>query len=96
LAILFADAGKIIDSKQHSEPTARYMSPAFFVTSLGFLLWGATRYLISINPVMGGTETGLQDGLQIFVYSIVFAIVLALAGIRVSSKPREQGKKSKR
>nr|WP_321498171.1 DUF373 family protein [uncultured Methanolobus sp.] len=96
LAILFADAGKIIDCRQRSEPAGKYMSPVFFVTSLGFLLWGATSYLTSMDPVMGGTQTGLQDGLQIFVYSIVFAIILALAGIRVSSRSQEKGKRSKR
>jgi putative membrane protein len=95
LAILFADAGKIIDAKQHSEQTGKYLVPAFFVLSLGFLLWGATRYLISMNPVISGTEADLHAGMQIFVYSIVFAIMLALAGIRVSSKSQETGKEQK-
>ncbi|MBP1910023.1 DUF373 family protein [Methanolobus bombayensis] len=96
LAILFADAGKIIDCRQHSEPTGKYLSPAFFVVSLGFLLWGATSYLISMDPVMGGAETNPVSGMNLFIYSIVISIILALAGIRISNKPRSNEQKSKR
>jgi putative membrane protein len=48
-----------------------------------------------MNPVISGTEADLHAGMQIFVYSIVFAIMLALAGIRVSSKSQETGKEQK-
>jgi len=96
LAILFADAGKIIDCRQRSEPTDKYLIPAFFIMSLGFLLWGASSYLLSVNPVVSTTEASKFGGIQVFIYSIVFAIILALAGIRVSNKPLDKIKRSKR
>ncbi len=95
LAILFADAGKIVDCRQRMEPIGKYMIPAFFVLSIGLLLWGATSYLISMNPVIGSGGADTQSGLQLFVYSIVFSIIFALAGIKVSNHPLATGKKTK-
>jgi putative membrane protein len=96
LALLFADAGKIIDCKQRGEPSVKYMIPALFVLSLGFLFWGATNYLISMNPVLAGGQVDPGSGIQIFVYSIVIAIILSLVGIRISNNPQATGKKPRR
>ena len=96
LAILFADAGKIIDCKQRDESFGKYLIPVFFVLSIGFLFWGATSYLMSISPVLGSGIADPRAGIEQFVYSIIFAIILALAGIKVSNRPQATGKKSKR
>ncbi|WP_094228933.1 DUF373 family protein [Methanolobus psychrotolerans] len=96
LAILFADAGKILDCKQRGESFSRYLIPAFFVVSIGFLFWGATSYLISMSPVLGSTENDPLSGMQFFIYSIVFATILALAGIKVSNRPQPARQKPKR
>ena len=94
LALLFADAGKIIDNKNRGEPVRPYLTPAFFISSIGFLFWGATSYLMSMVPVLAGSDdSGI--GIQLFIYSIVFAIVLALAGIKISNDPKLKGRKVK-
>jgi putative membrane protein len=95
LAILFADAGKIVDCKQHGESISKYVIPAFFIVSIAFLFWGATSYLVSMSPVLEGNGDP-RAGMELFVYSIVFSIILALAGIKVSTFPKVTGKKSKR
>ncbi|MDG6243252.1 MAG: DUF373 family protein [Methanolobus sp.] len=96
LAILFAHAGKIIDCKQRGYPSGMYMIPAFFVLSLGLLFWGATSFLISINPVLAEDGVNPGSGIQIFIYSIVFAIILALIGLRFSNNLQASEKRSKR
>lgn len=93
-AILFADAGKIIDRRKRGEPTVNYIVPGFFVTSIGLLLWGASSYLVSANPVVAGPLP--VNGVQYFVYSVVFAILVALAGIKISSDEKIKEKKKKR
>ncbi|WP_406661580.1 DUF373 family protein [Methanolobus sp. ZRKC3] len=97
-AILFADIGKIIDRRKHGKSVVNYIIPAFFVTSIGLLFWGASSYLMSADPVISGSSAS-GIGVQYFVYSVIFAIVVALAGIKISSdeKTKElKGKKKKR
>ncbi|SFM32199.1 DUF373 family protein [Methanolobus profundi] len=95
LALLFADAGKIVDCRTRGEPVRMYLIPAFFILSIGFLFWGATSYLISMSSVLADNGDP-RTGIQLFVYSVVFAIILALAGIKVSSMPKPKDKRSKR
>jgi putative membrane protein len=82
-AILFADAGKIIDCRKRGESVVNYIVPGFFVTSIGLLFWGASEYLVSVDPVIAGPLPGM--GIQYFIYSVIFAIIVALAGIKISS-----------
>ncbi|MDY0386174.1 MAG: DUF373 family protein [Methanolobus sp.] len=96
LAILFAHAGKIIDCKQRGESFRHYLIPALFVVSIGFLFWGSTSYIMSMSPVIGNGIGDPRAGLELFVYSIVIATILALTGIKVSNSPQATRKKSKR
>ncbi|MDW7733520.1 MAG: DUF373 family protein [Methanolobus sp.] len=84
-AILFADIGKIIDCRKSGRSVFRYIIPAFFAISMGMLFWGASTYLISINPVIGSDSLDPNAGVQYFVYSIVGAIIIALLGIKIST-----------
>ncbi len=92
-AILLADAGKIMDCRKNGEPTVNYIVPGFFVTSIGLLFWGASTYLLSVDPVITGPLSG--NGVQYFVYSVVFALIVALAGIKISSDEKTKAKKKK-
>jgi len=92
-AILFADLGKIIDCKKSGRSVFRYIIPAFFAISMGLLFWGASTYLMSINPVIGSESLDSQAGVQYFVYSIVAAIIIALLGIKISTNIKMEEKK---
>ncbi|WP_406657410.1 DUF373 family protein [Methanolobus sp. ZRKC2] len=92
-AILFADLGKIIDCKKSGKSIFKYVIPAFFAISMGLLFWGASTYLISINPVIGSDSLDSQEGVQYFVYSIVAAIIIALLGIKISTNIKVEEKK---
>lgn len=91
-ALLFADSGKIFDSKRRGKPVGKYLIPAFFILSIGCLFWGASSYLMSMSSVLTGGGDPRQ-GMEIFVYSIVFAVILALSGIKISTLPGIAGKK---
>jgi len=93
-AILLADLGKIIDCYKNRTSTFRYIIPAFFVISMGMLFWGASTYLISISPVIGGSDLDPATGVQYFVYSIVIAIIIALVGIKISANIRMEEKQT--
>jgi putative membrane protein len=93
-AILLADLGKIIDCYKNRMSTFRYIIPAFFVISMGMLFWGASTYLISISPVIGGNGLDPATGVQYFVYSIVIAIIIALVGIKISANIRMEEKQT--
>ncbi|QLC50005.1 DUF373 family protein [Methanolobus zinderi] len=92
-SILFADLGKIIDCKKSGRSVFRYIIPAFFAISMGLLFWGASTYLMSINPVIGSESLDSQAGVQYFVYSIVAAIIIALLGIKISTNIKMEEKK---
>ncbi len=92
-AILFADLGKIIDCKKSGRSVFRYIISAFFAISMGLLFWGASTYLMSINPVIGSESLDSQAGVQYFVYSIVAAIIIALLGIKISTNIKMEEKK---
>ncbi|TGC09392.1 DUF373 family protein [Methanolobus halotolerans] len=85
VAILLANLGKIIDCRKSGRSVFRYIIPAFFAISMGLLFWGASTYLISINPVIGSDSLDPVAGVQYFVYSIVAAIIVALMGIKIST-----------
>lgn len=83
-AALIANFGRVLDIRISGKPIIPHTSPAFFVTSIGVLFWGASTYLLSISSVVG--DAGVTDvGIQYFVYSVVIAIIMALIGIRVSA-----------
>ncbi|MDF1533978.1 MAG: DUF373 family protein [Methanosarcinaceae archaeon] len=82
-AAFIAIFGKVLDIRISGKPIIHYTSPAFFVTSLGLLFWGASTYLLSISSVVD--DTGVPDvGIQYFVYSVVIAVIVALVGVKIS------------
>ncbi len=85
VAMLFAYTGKILDCKRRGESFSMYLVPVFYLASIGFLFWGASSYLMAMAPVIGNGQIDAREGLEIFIYSVVFAIILALAGVRLSS-----------
>ena len=83
-AALIANFGRVLDIRISGKPIIPYTSPAFFVTSLGLLFWGASTYLLSISSVV--SDAGVPDvGIQYFVYSVVGAVIMALVGIKISA-----------
>lgn len=82
-AFLFAIAGKIIDLKMEKHFCWRKLSPALFVIATGFLLWGSSEYILSISSLPSEATAG-SFSLQYFIYSVVFSIISALAGVKLS------------
>ncbi len=83
-AALIANFGRVLDIRISGKPIIPYTSPAFFVTSLGLLFWGASTYLLSISSVV--SDAGVPDvSIQYFVYSVVIAVIMALVGIKISA-----------
>jgi putative membrane protein len=71
----------------HGKFSLRQISSSFYAFSFGILFWGATTYILAFNPAIEGFQPSIVSGLQYFIYSIVIAIVIALAGIRISTSP---------
>lgn len=83
-AALIANFGRVLDIRISGKPIIPHTSPAFFVTSLGLLFWGASTYLLSISSVV--SDAGVPDvSIQYFVYSVVIAVIMALVGIKISA-----------
>ncbi len=83
-AALIANFGRVLDIRISGKPIIPYTSPAFFVTSLGLLFWGASTYLLSISSVV--SDASVPDvSIQYFVYSVVIAVIMALVGVRISA-----------
>lgn len=92
-ATLVAIAGKVLDCKRHKQPMFKHMIHVFFVVAIGLLFWGASVYLMAISTVIGGSTMDDAVGMQYFVYSIVGAVLIALAGIRLSMGKVEKKKR---
>ncbi|NOR47606.1 MAG: hypothetical protein GQ533_06125, partial [Methanosarcinaceae archaeon] len=76
--------GRVLDIRISGKPIIPYTSPAFFVTSLGLLFWGASTYLLSISSVV--SDASVPDvSIQYFVYSVVIAVIMSLVGIKISA-----------
>jgi putative membrane protein len=82
-AFLFAIAGKVIDLKMENHFCWRKLSPVMFVIATGFLLWGSSEYILSISS-LPSESTADSFSLQYFIYSVVFSIISALAGVKLS------------
>ncbi|MGD9779091.1 DUF373 family protein [Methanomethylovorans sp.] len=87
LAAIIMNFGRMMDMYLHGKFSLRQISPSFYALSLGLLLWGATTYILAFNPVIEGVQPSVVSGLQYFIYSIVIAIIIALAGIRIAARP---------
>ncbi|MEA1984958.1 MAG: DUF373 family protein [Euryarchaeota archaeon] len=87
-ALLFATTGKIIDLRISGDFTTKDLSPLLFIISVGLLLWGASRYILSISSLVNDGSISSEFGLPYFIYSIVGAIIIALIGIRLAATGR--------
>ena len=87
LAAIIINFGRMMDMYLQGKFSLRQISPSFYAFSLGILFWGATTYILAFNPAIEGFQPSIVSGLQYFIYSIVIAIIIALAGIRVSASP---------
>ncbi len=87
-ALLFATTGKILDLHISGDFTTRDLSPSLFIISIGLLLWGASRYILSISSLANGGSISSEFGLPYFIYSMVGAIIIALIGIRLAATGR--------
>lgn len=97
LALLIADLGKIFDLRMEGKPIYKNISIAFFIIATGLLFWSASTYILAAFPLSGGNSNNTIHALQYFVYSIVFAILIALAGIKYSaSNQNSENKKEKK
>ncbi|MDD4331502.1 MAG: DUF373 family protein [Methanosarcinaceae archaeon] len=98
-AVLLADFGKAFDLKRAGMSLNRSFSVSFFVLATGLLFWGASTYLLSEAALLKGGLSDPSLALQYFVYSIIFAVILALIGIKLSipeEETLENEKKNKR
>ncbi len=87
LAAIIMNFGRMMDMYLHGKFSLRQISPSFYALSLGLLFWGATTYILAFNPVIEDVQPSIVSGLQYFIYSIVIAIIIALAGIRIAARP---------
>ena len=85
LAAIIINFGRMMDMYLQGKFSLRQISPSFYAFSLGILFWGATTYILAFNPAIEGFQPSIVSGLQYFIYSIVIAIIIALAGIRISA-----------
>jgi putative membrane protein len=88
-AVLLADLGKIFDLKMDDRPISQNISLALFIISTGLLFWGASTYILAISSLPEGITNNATLALQYFVYSIVVAVLIALAGIKYSVSNRD-------
>lgn len=93
-ALLLMNLGRIFDLKMDGKPITKNISISFFIISTGLLFWGASIYLLSVASI---SSIDAELALQYFVYSIIFALIIALVGIKlsVSSPASEENTKSK-
>jgi putative membrane protein len=93
LALLIANLGKIFDLKMESKPIYKNISISLFIVATGVLFWGASTCVLALS-LSGGNPNNTLPALQYFIYSIIFAILIALAGIKysVSNQSSENGK----
>ncbi|ABE51193.1 DUF373 family protein [Methanococcoides burtonii] len=83
IAILFANIGKMVDLKRNDHFSLKDVSPSLFITAMGLLFWGASTYILTIGAFPGATDSP-NFSIQYFIYSVVGAIIIALAGIKIS------------
>jgi putative membrane protein len=97
LALLIADLGKIFDLRMEGKPIYKNISISLFIIATGLLFWGASTYILAAFPLSGGGSGNANHALQYFVYSIIFAILIALVGIKysVSNQNSEKMKEKK-
>lgn len=99
LALLIADVGKIFDLKMEGKPIYKNISVSLFIIATGLLFWGASNCVLAFS-LSGGDYNSTFPALQYFVYSIIFSILIALAGIKYSvanqNSENEKGKKESR
>lgn len=90
LAMIIINFGRMMDKYLHGQFSLRLISSSFYAFSIGLLFWGATTYILAFNPAIEGAQLSIVTGLQYFIYSIVLAIIIALAGIRIAAKPSKE------
>lgn len=97
LALLIADLGKIFDLRMEGKPIYKNVSISLFIIATGLLFWGASTYILAAFSLSGENSNNTVPALQYFVYSIIFAILIALVGIKysVSNQNSENGKEEK-
>lgn len=96
-ALLLADLGKIFDLRMDGKPIYRSISISLFIIAAGLLFWGASTYILAVASISDGLLSEPLVALQYFVYSIVIAVLIALAGIKysLSSQTSENEKRVK-
>ncbi len=97
LALLLADLGKIFDLRMEGKPIYKSISISLFIIATGLLFWGASTYILAEFSLPGGNSNNVTPTLQYFVYSIIFAILIALVGVKysVSNQTSENEKEKK-
>jgi putative membrane protein len=83
-ALLLADLGKIFDLRMENKPIYKNVAISLFVIATGLLFWGASTYILATASLSEGVTNNPALALQYFVYSIMVAILIALAGIKYS------------
>jgi len=83
LAAIMIKLGRMMDMYLKGQFNLKQISSILYSFSLGLLFWGSTTYILAFNPAIDNVQLSIIKGLQYFIYSIVLAIILALAGIRI-------------
>jgi putative membrane protein len=88
--------GKIFDLKMEGKTIYKNISISLFIVATGLLFWSASTCVMAFS-LSGGDPNSALPALQYFVYSIIFAILIALVGIKysVSNQNSENGKENK-
>ncbi|MGA3199328.1 MAG: DUF373 family protein [Halobacteriota archaeon] len=98
-AAVIASIGRVIDAYLNDAKNVwRYLEIPFFIFSTGLILWSASILILALGgkpvPVLNPTDVliiqtsrsiPIVTGFQLLMFSIAGAIVVALAGIGISS-----------
>jgi putative membrane protein len=67
-----------------NKPIYKNVAVSLFVIATGLLFWGTSTYILATASLSEGVTNNATIALQYFVYSIMVAILIALAGIKYS------------
>jgi len=77
---LFSSVGRLVDAYLGKERVWRYWVLPFFISAAGLILWGGSKYVLSVNE-FGFTMNAIQNLLA----SIIGAVIIASIGAAIST-----------
>ncbi len=82
---LLSGLGRMIDTYLEDKQIWRHIPAMFFFLASGIILWGSSKFILSMYTEL----IPPMEGVQILIFSIISAILIALVGTWVSSYVKE-------